>query len=298
MIGNILTATYYKLSAAPTNDTFTSLANFPISAADNMGSGIYSGNIYAWGYYNNSGEVFKYSISGNSWTTYLSIMPNGYLPWNFQSLNTDGKIWAIQCGNSSAGGNGNYNLYYNAVSNNYTSLASTPHSGRRGRGSMNAAGTNGYYQEGYTSAPSNLVYNYSVSGNNYTNLANFPQSTYDLGWAHDDTNGNIYAILGAGSGNFSGTYYYYQYSISGNSWTSKNAPTSNNSGNGTTMSGKIYHLGNTSNFMSIYDPTSNSWSYGTHANPCNNNWTASIVNNGTYAYTFGNGSTPTSQYLP
>jgi len=225
-------------------------------------------------------------------------MPSNYVPWQFQNLNTDGKIWAIQCGSSSLGGNGNFNLYYDAVANSYTSKANTPEEGRRGRGSMNADGTLGYFHAGYTTSPSAAVYRYNVSSNNYTTLANYPFGTYDLGWGHDGVNENIYTIFGGSSGGFSGTYYYYMYSISGNSWTAKTAPTANNAGAGAYQNGKMYHLGNTSNYMAIYSIGGNTWKIGVNANPVTNSQTACALSDGTFIYSWANGTNNTSQYTP
>ncbi len=279
-------------------DKFTSIANFSNSSADTMAWGRYSGALYCWGWYNSTGQVYKYQISTNTWSNPYSGMPSNYVPWLFQNLNTDGKIWAIQCGSSSLGGNGDYNLYYDAVANSYTSKASTPTTGRRGRGSMNSAGTYGYYHAGYTSAPDTAFYRYNVSSNNYSAMASFPQATYDLGWGHDGTNDNIYAMLGAGSGNFSGTYYYYVYSVSGNSWTAKTAPTANTGGAGAYQNGKMYHLGNTSNYMAIYNISGNSWKIGTNANPVTNSHTACALSDDTFIYSWANGTANASKYQP
>jgi hypothetical protein len=279
-------------------DTFASIANFSISGADTMAWGDYNGALYSWGWYNSTGQVYKYQISTNTWSNPYSSMPSNYVPWLFQNVNSDGKIWAIQCGSSALGGNGDFNLYYDAVTNSHTTKASTPTTGRRGRGSMNAAGTYGYYHSGYTSAPTDTVYRYNVSSNNYTSMANFPLSTYDLGWGHDGVNDNIYAIFGATSGNFAGLYYYYVYSVSANTWTSKTAPTANNAGAGAYYNGNMYHLGNTSNYMAIYSIAGNSWFIGNSANPSTNNWTACAQTVGGFVYTWANGTTSASKYTP
>ena len=280
----------------PTIDTFISRASMSTSGVDATAAGLYSGAIYVWGFYNSNSQVFKYTISTNTWSQPYTGMPSGYIPWTFQNLNTDGKIWAIQCGSSSLGGNGDYNLYYDAVTNSHTSKAATPTTGRRGRGSMNAAGTLGYYHAGYTTGFDTRFERYNVSSNNYTTMTSYPIATYDLGWGHDGVNQNIYTIFGGSSGGFAGTYYYYMYSISGNTWTAKTPPTANNGGSGTYLDNKMYHLGNTSNYMAIYDIPSNTWSIGVRTNPATDNWTASIVSDGTYAYTVANGTVNTSRY--
>jgi hypothetical protein len=280
----------------PTIDTFTSMANFSSATPDSMAYGIYGGAIYAWGWYGSTGQVYKYTISTNTWSNPYSSMPSNYAPWNFQNVNSDGKIWAIQCGDSNAGGNGNATLYYNAVTNSHTVRATSPTTGRRGRGSMNAAGTYGYYHAGYTSAPDTAVYRYNVSANTYTAMTSYPIATYDLGWGHDSTNDNIYTIFGNSAGNFVSTYYYYMYSVSGNTWTAKTAPTANNGGAGNNIGNKMYHLGNTSNYMAIYDIPSNTWSIGVRTNSVTNSQAAAGVSDGTYIYSFGNGSTNTSRY--
>lgn len=298
MIGNIIAA-FGAASGAPAPiDTFASIANFSNSSAESMAYGRYSGALYCWGWYGSTGQVYKYQISTNTWSNPYSSMPTNYAPWTFQNINSDGKIWAIQCGSSSAGGNGNYTLYYDAVANSYTSKANSPTTGRRGRGSMNAAGTYGYYHAGYTSAPDTAFYEYNVSGNSYTSKASFPTATYDLGWGHDGTNDNIYAILGTSSGNYSGTIYYYVYSISGNSWTAKTAPTNNYGGQGAYQGGKMYHFGNSSNKMSIYSISSNSWIIGTNTNPVIANGNPCVVSDATYIYTWANSTSDTSKYTP
>ena len=282
----------------PTIDTFTSLANFSNTSAAAMAFGLYNGALYSWGWYESTGQVYKYTISTNTWSTPYSSMPTGYFPWTFQNLNSDGKIWSIQCGRTNNGGNGNHNLYYDAVANSHTVKATTPTEGRRGRGSMNTAGTLGYYHVGYDAGagPSTGVYRYNVSSNNYTTMASYPIATYDLGWGHDGVNDNIYTIFGGSSGNFSGTYYYYMYSISSNTWTAKTAPTANNAGAGVHMDNKMYHLGNTSDYMAIYDIPNNTWSIGIRANPVTSGQIANMVSDGTYIYSWANGSANTSRY--
>jgi hypothetical protein len=280
----------------PTIDTFISRANMSTSGVDGSAAGLYDGAIYVWGFYNSNSQVFKYTISTNTWSQPYTGMPSGYIPWVFQNLNTDGKIWAIQCGRTNNGGNGNHTLYYDAVANSYTARANSPTEGRRGRGSMNAAGTLGYYHAGYTTAPDTRFERYNVSANNYTTMTSYPIATYDLGWGHDGVNNNIYTIYGGASGGFSGTYYYYMYSVSANTWTAKTAPTANNSGAGIYLDNKMYHLGNTSNYMAIYDIPNNVWSIGVRTNPATDSWTASIISDGTYAYTVANGTVNTSRY--
>jgi len=279
-------------------EKFTAISNFSRSDADGMAWGRYSGALYCWGWYNSTGQVYKYQISTDTWSNPYSSMPSNYRPWVFQNLNTDGKIWAIQCGSSANGGNGNFNLYYDAVANSHTTKANTPTTGRRGRGSMNAAGTYGYYHAGFTSAASTDFYRYDVSGNSYTSRAAYPTATYDLGWGHDGVNDNIYTIFGGSSGNFAGTYYYYMYSISGNSWTAKTAPTANDAGAGAYQNGKMYHLGNTSNYMAIYNISGNSWSIGTNANPVTNSDAACVISDDTFVYSWANKTNNASKYKP
>jgi hypothetical protein len=283
----------------PTIDTFTSTANHPNTGASGATAfGQYNGALYNWGSYESNGSVYKYVISTNTWSTPYTGMPVGYFPWGFQNLNSDGKIWAIQCGRTNNGGNGNHTLYYDAVANSYTTKANSPTEGRRGRGSMNAAGTLGYYHVGYdTNAGfSASVYRYNVSSNNYTTMASYPIATYDLGWGHDGVNDNIYAIYGGSSGGFAGTYYYYMYSVSANTWTAKTAPTATNGGSGVYLDNKMYHLGNTSNYMSIYDIPGNTWSIGVRANPVTSTQGSAVATDGTYVYTWANDTVNTSRY--
>jgi hypothetical protein len=161
---------------------------------------------------------------------------------------------------------------------------------------MNAAGTLGYYHAGYTTGLDTRFERYNVSANTYTTMTSYPIATYDLGWGHDGVNDNIYTIFGGYSGGFSGTYYYYMYSVSANTWTAKTPPTANNGGSGTYLDNKMYHLGNTSNYMAIYDIPNNVWSIGVRTNPATDSWTASIISDGTYAYTVANGTVNTSRY--
>jgi hypothetical protein len=271
-----------------TGDIFSTLANFPVTAIYAGSSGHYNGNIYYVGG-ESSSNIYKYNISTNTWSNPAGYTTNLYT-WGIISHGGNDKIYSFN--NNPGGGNGNGCTYYDTTSNAVVNITASPESGRRGRGIVDSTATYGYLQPGYTAAPDTSFYRYSVSGNSWSTMTDYPTTVYDIGIAYDSTNGTIYGLGGQG------VTAFYQYNISTNTWTSKTTSGSAINGFGVGLNGKVWYLGDSSGRMRYYDPTTNTWTIKTATNAAVGTQVGHLINDGTNdLYIIANSSTaPTIKY--
>jgi len=159
----------------------------------------------------NSTGFYKYSISGNSWTT-LTVVPGAVGSGAAMVRNgADDDIYVLT-------GNGTGFYKYSISGNSWTTLTVVPGAvGSGGTMIRNGADNDIYVLRGNLTGN---FYKYSISGNSWTTLTGIPgAAAVGSGGTmiRNGTDNDIYVLHGDVSTNF------YKYSISGNSWTALTA---------------------------------------------------------------------------
>lgn len=268
-------------------DTYTTLAAFPGPTNTYAGGwGVSSnGKFYYVGGEQNS-NAWSYDMTTNTWSSALSWVGNLYYTWGTGDNGVGTKIWLPNVGYG--GGNASTLYAYETSNNTYTTYASSPEAGRRGRSASDKSNLV-YMVPGYTSAPSTNFYRYNISGNSWSTLTSVPASQYDCTFAYFNT-GKVYLNNGNGNSNF------YEYSISGNSWTQKTQLASALAGNAQQVGNYLYVLGNSGAVMSIYDPATNTWIVRTTTNSNVQSQVAAAATNGTSLFIFRTDTQVTLRY--
>ncbi|MEK7211306.1 MAG: fibronectin type III domain-containing protein, partial [Patescibacteria group bacterium] len=153
---------------------------------------------------NTATGFYRYSISGNTWTT-LTVAPGAVWAGSFMLRNgADNDIYVLQ-GNTATG------FYrYSISGNTWTTLTVVPSAVISGAVALRNSAEDYIYV-----LPSNSTayfYRYSISGNTWTTLTAVPSSGYGGRALRNGADNDIY-ILQINTSNF------YRYSISGNTWT-------------------------------------------------------------------------------
>jgi hypothetical protein len=262
-----------------TNITATALSSGGSSGWESMapgtsfGSGAslaHDGNdyIYALGG-NRTMDFWRYSISGNSWSTLADV--TGAVKTGASLAYTGGDyIYALH------GDRKKLFYRYSISGDSWTSMADTPDSVKDGGALTYAGGDTLYAFQGNRKS---VFWAYSISGNSWSSLANAPAAV-KAGGALTYADGDyIYAFPG------NGTTDFWRYSISGNSWTPMtSAPAGVNKGGALTYGGGDYlyaFRGNTTTDFWSYSISGDSWT-------ALENTLATVTDGGALAYAGSN----------
>ncbi len=159
-----------------------------------------------------STSLYKYSISGNSWTTLTSIGATIGYGSSAIRYGTENYIYYIPSSNSSA-------FYrYSISGNSWTTLTSAPGTIMNGSAMIRNGSDDDIYVTQGASGLGTGFYKYSISGNSWTTLTSLPAGISDgSSMIRNGSDDYIYVTRGNNSTGF------YRYSISGNSWTTLTA---------------------------------------------------------------------------
>ena len=170
----------------------------------------WSSTDYVYAFQGNGTNAFwRYSISGNSWTS-LTDAPDKVDAGGALSYDGNNYVYAFQ------GGDVKSFWRYDISANSWTSLADAPGKVKNG-GALTHDG-NGYVYALQGNGLKDFL-RYDISANSWTSLADAPNAVSGGGALSHDGNDYVYAFQG------DGTNAFWRYSTSGNSWTSlANAP--------------------------------------------------------------------------
>jgi prepilin-type N-terminal cleavage/methylation domain-containing protein len=239
------------LASSPVNAWSAGITAVPAAVTDgsNMIRNAADNDIYVT--VGGTAGFYKYSISGNSWTTLTSapaaigdgssIIRNG----------SDNDIYVTR------GGLNTQFYKYSISGNSWTSLTAVTGAVYSGSKMLRNGSDNDIYIAQGGNDP--RFYKYSISGNSWTSLTSAPAGIYNGGTAIRNGADNDIYVLGGGGGTG-----FYKYSISGNSWTTLTAPPAT-IGNGSSVlrngaDNDIYVMrGSTSTGFYKYSISGNSW---------------------------------------
>ncbi len=279
-----------SVSASAETHVTSSLASVPITV-DSPGRTLWNGSDdYIYEMPANilgSAVLYRYSISGNAWSTRASIPVTGGATGEGLDMirtNNEDYIYAI------SGNGGSLFSRYSITNNTWTALSSTP--------AVPAIGSklirNGSEDYIYfiRSSNSTAFYRYSISGDSWSAMASMPgilsQYYNDTQALRFDGDNFIYVADASNNGIF------YRYSISGNSWT-----TLSSGGNGMSLirdgsSDYFYGLeiqyGGSPVNMMRYSSSSNSWTtLAAVSGLTDSSGGATLIRDGSSDYIYANG---------
>jgi hypothetical protein len=211
---------FYKYSIS--GNSWTTLASNPTFGPGDGQDLVWTGGDYIYklnGYTSAIGvsacEFWRYSISGDSWSTKGQL---AYLPEDpfHPALVWGGGDYLYALG----AGITNPFVRYSISGNSWTARASPP--GAQG-GGCSMAWSGGDYIYALQGVQSNGFWRYSISGDSWTTLTNVPKGIWWAGSLAYDGSNYIYAWGGWNGVDM--TNDFWRYSISGNSWeTLANSP--------------------------------------------------------------------------
>ncbi len=150
---------------------------------------------------------FKYSISGNVWTTLATVPSAVGVGAKIIRNGTDDEIYVLRGDTTTSF------FRYSISGNSWTTLTSTPVAIRDGSSMIRNSNDDHIYV--VRGGNGSGFYRYSISGNSWTTLTNTPSFVGSGGTLlRNGSDNDIYLLHGGSDVTFS------RYSISGNSWTS------------------------------------------------------------------------------